>query len=112
MLCETKKEKTIDMFVIGFNRSAVSRLVAQCREAGHSCQYDPFQSSMKSQFRQANKLNAERVFILGEEELTTNQVTIKHMRTSDQIKIGLDRVDDFLDKIGSGERREPAPTPD
>jgi len=69
---EKKEEKTV--FVVGRDRAAVCKLVANCREAGLISHYDPFQSSMKSQFRQANRAGAWKVLILGEEELKLEQV--------------------------------------
>ena len=82
---EEKKEQSV--FIVGTDRAAVSKLVAECREADIACRYDPFQSSMKSQFRQANKAGASQVVILGEEELKSGKVSIKNMADSQQATV-------------------------
>ena len=48
-------------------------------------------SSMKSQMRQANKLGASAVIILGEDELRKNCVIFKDMKTSDQGDISIEQ---------------------
>jgi len=91
-----KEEKSV--FVVGMDRSAVCKLVATCREADMICHYDAFQSSMKSQFRQANKSGATTVLILGEEELKTKQVSVKDMQDGQQTVIELVTVVEYLKK--------------
>ncbi len=54
-------------------------------------------SSMKSQMRLANKLNAKNVLILGEDELNNNCVTVKDMSTSEQQSVTMD--DNFKEII-------------
>lgn len=92
MLTEPEVIPQTTVFIIGHDRLAVSRLTAECRQAGFVCHYDPFQSSMKSQFRQANKVNADQVIVLGEEELKNGQVAIKNMHSSNQVTIAIDAV--------------------
>ena len=93
---EEKKENSV--FVVGMDRSAVCKLVATCREEDIICYYDAFQSSMKSQFRQANKSGATTVLILGEEELKSKQVSVKDMQDGQQTLIELDAVIKYLKK--------------
>lgn len=97
MLIESREEQVEGIFVIGHDRQAVTQLVAKAREAGYKCLYDPFQASMKSQLRQANRANVKQVLILGEEELKTNQVAVKNMIDGTQKQVGVDTV---LDHIG------------
>ena len=40
--------------------------------------------SLKAQMKQANRVGARYVLMLGEEEVKTNQVTLKNMATGDQ----------------------------
>lgn len=75
------------MFVICNDRAKVTEIVAKCREAEFACHYDPFQSSMKSQFRQANKLGANTVLVLGEDELKKGVISVKNMQTGEQVSI-------------------------
>ncbi|MCP4749675.1 MAG: histidine--tRNA ligase [Proteobacteria bacterium] len=96
MLITPDKREKNSVFVVGHERQSVSLLVARCREAGIACHYDPFQSSMKSQFRQANKIGADKVLILGEDELKNGQVSIKDMQKGDQITVKLEEVANYL----------------
>lgn len=87
MLIETPSKSPIDIFVIGDQRKEILKMVSLCRKSGYSTLYDPFQSSMKSQFRQANRVNAKKVIILGEEEIKHHQITLKDMENGTQIKL-------------------------
>lgn len=93
---EIQEEKGI--FVIGHDRKIVQKLVAECREAGFKCMYDPFQSSMKSQFRQANRNEAEYVLIAEDEEIKNNTVSVKNMRDSSQITVNREEIISYLNK--------------
>ncbi len=92
MLIDMEAQKPEGIFVIGHDRRVVNRLVSNCREAGYKTLYDPFQSSMKSQFRQANKANVYHVLILGDDELKEGKVSVKNMTTSDQTSVAIDQV--------------------
>ena len=48
--------------------------------------------SMKSQMREANKLGAKYVIIIGENELQQNQAELKDLTTGNQEKVGLDSI--------------------
>ncbi len=91
---EEKADKSV--FVVGADRSSVSRMVAVCREAGIICRYDPFLSSMKSQFRQANKAGVSQVLVLGEEELKNGKASVKNMQDGEQTTIDSSKVVEFL----------------
>ena len=55
-----------------------------------SFDYNP--KSFGAQMKKANKINAEYVLILGEEEQKENVVTLKKFRTGEQEKYSLDKV--------------------
>lgn len=92
LLTVPEQQTPYTVFVVGMDRTAVAGLVAMCREAGISCHYDPFQSSMKSQFRQANKAEAAKVLVLGETELKSGSVSIKNMQSGQQMTVALESV--------------------
>ena len=56
------------------------------------------EGSMKSMMRKANKMQANFVLILGEEEQKTNTVTIKDMQTGESQNIKQAKVVSFLKK--------------
>ncbi len=52
--------------------------------------------SMKSQLSRANKLNAKFVLILGEEEIKSNTITVKDMKTGAQERAPLNEIVGFM----------------
>jgi histidyl-tRNA synthetase len=98
MLTAPEKKNPFSLFVLGHDRVAVSKLVAQCRDAGITCYYDPLQSSMKSQFRQANKREANLVLIIEETELSKNIVAVKNMSDGTQQEIPSEQIVDFVSR--------------
>ena len=44
---------------------------------------------MKAQMKQANKFQAKKVIIFGEDELTRGAVTLRDMATSEQAEVAL-----------------------
>ncbi|MBU2512538.1 histidine--tRNA ligase [bacterium] len=104
MLIRLGEKKADGLFVIGHHRRMVNTLVSNCREAGYKTLYDPFQSSMKSQFRQANKANVSHVLILGDDELKEGIVSVKNMTTSTQTSVPIDRIIGHIESELSPER--------
>ena len=47
---------------------------------------------MKSQMRQADSSNARFCAIIGDEELASQEVTLKNMESGEQQKVGFDHV--------------------
>ncbi len=45
-------------------------------------------TSLKSQMRRANRINARKVIIIGEDEVTSNSVSSKDMATKEEISVG------------------------
>ena len=64
-------------------------LLNQLRRLGICADMDHSGRSMKSQMKQANRVNAKYVAIFGETELQTDQVTLKNMTTGEQTMLPL-----------------------
>lgn len=84
MLIEAPQSTSPSLFVVGQDMISISQIVEECRQAGYICHYDSHRSSIKSQMRQANRLEAKVVLILGEKELESNEVSIKDMNNNTQ----------------------------
>jgi histidyl-tRNA synthetase len=70
--------------------------------AGVVCEMDLGGKSLKSQMKQANRLGAKYVLILGDREIEENTAILRNMSTKEQSSIGLDNlVDRIQTKIGS-----------
>ncbi len=70
--------------------------------AGVVCEMDLGGKSLKSQMKQANRLGAKYVLILGDREIEENTATLRNMETKEQTPMGLDNiVDRILTTLGS-----------
>jgi histidyl-tRNA synthetase len=68
------------------------KLLAALRATGVPAETDYLGRSLKAQMKQANRLNARAVVILGEDELRQGVATVRDMATSQQENVPLDRV--------------------
>jgi histidyl-tRNA synthetase len=68
------------------------RLLAALRAADVPAETDYLGRSLKAQMKQANKLNARTVIILGEDELRQGVATVRDMATSQQETVPLEQV--------------------
>lgn len=89
---EQAQAPPIDAYLVGLNAEARPRLfelAAELRAAGHSVVYDIQDRSMKAQMREANRLKAKQVLILGESELAAGTIAIKDMAIGEQRFVAL-----------------------
>ena len=63
------------------------RLVRDLREAGKSVDMDTCDRKLKGQMKFANKVGAKYSIIIGEDEIKTDELTIKDMESGEQRKI-------------------------
>lgn len=62
------------------------------REAGIAAELDHQGRSLKSQFKQADRLGAGYVVIVGPDEIAAGQVTLRNMRTKEEVRSALAAV--------------------
>ncbi len=71
------------------------------RLAGFNVEIDYNGKSFKSNFKQADKVNARYIIIIGEEEVESKILTVKNNETKEEYKVKLDKIIEFLDeKLG------------
>ena len=97
-------------YVIAMDDSCVETtfdLAHALRKAGFKVETSYKVSSMKSQMRQANKLNASLVIIIGEEEIKKEAVTVKDMDegTQEEISIKNNNYKELMQKISDVNQR-------
>jgi histidyl-tRNA synthetase len=68
------------------------------RRRGISVEIDGEKKSLKSQMRRADKLRAEQVLIVGDDELGKGIALLRNMDTKGQIELPLDRIEDEIEK--------------
>ena len=69
-----------------------STLAARLREAGIAAELDHQGRSLKSQFKQADRLGARFVVVVGPDELAAGEVTLREMATSEERRAPLAEV--------------------
>ena len=67
------------------------------RLSGFSADIDFMNRNVKGNFKQADRLNARFIILIGEEEVNTNILTIKDNHTKEEYKVELDDLVEFLD---------------
>jgi histidyl-tRNA synthetase len=91
------------VYVVPAHESALPKVFTLVRdirrEVGCSCDVVYTAGSMKSQLRQANKVGARYVLILGDEEMKEGTITFKDMQRSEQKKIRQSEMMELLKKI-------------
>lgn len=76
------------------DNSKIQKLLLDLRTAGIKCDSDFLARSVKSQMKEANRLNAEYVIVLGETELETGKCKMKRMADSKEIEADMNRIYD------------------
>lgn len=65
---------------------------AACRAAGHSAEIYPESAKLRKQFEYADKKGIRYVVIAGEDEVASNKLTIKDIKTGEQKKIKISEI--------------------
>ncbi|HIU64742.1 MAG TPA: histidine--tRNA ligase [Candidatus Avacidaminococcus intestinavium] len=101
LLPETSEQ--VDVFIVvpdQENRKLGFKIAYELRKKGISTVIDSIPRSMKAQLKQANKLQAEKVLLLGAEELSRQKVVLKDMLKSEQQEIAIENIALILAKTG------------
>lgn len=87
----------LDYFIIRLNDDSANAFsVAQhLRDRGFSVELDYLDRSVKAQMREANKLNAEKVVFIGGEEEKDGLLTLKFMKTGEQVSIKPEMISEY-----------------
>ena len=94
-------DKSIDAYVIPMSENEKKyafQVVNALRMSGFSADFDYMERNIKSNFKQADRLNASFVILIGEEEVKTNIITVKNNKTLEEYKLGIRDLIDFLDE--------------
>ncbi len=83
-------EPPLKLYFVTIGEAAKSfcmNLMKQLRSTGIKCETDFLNRSVKSQMKEANRMNAEYVVVIGDEELKNNSAMLRKMSDSTEIKI-------------------------
>ena len=94
-------ENSIDTYIIPFsdNEKEYSlNLIQEIRMNGFKADMDYLNRNLKSNFKQADRLNTKFIIIIGEEEINNNLLTIKNNQTKEEYKVKREEIIEFLDR--------------
>jgi len=89
------EEKKVNVFIAALGeeaRTLAAKLLRDLRQRGVVCDTDYLGRSLKAQMREANRQKAEKVLIIGEEEIKKGKAVVKDMQSGEQEEIALDDV--------------------
>ncbi len=92
-------EQRTDLYLVSLNKATqqyVIKLAEQLRGNGMIVAIDLLRRSVKAQMREANKMNAKYVIVIGEDEIKSNLLTIKDMTNGEQTQYSLTGIADFF----------------
>lgn len=90
---------TIDIYVIPYNNDMIPKslqIVKNLRDSGFNVDIDLLRRGLSKSLKYANSMNAKKIIILGPEELKQDSVTIKDMKTGEQI---ISKIKNILDAV-------------
>lgn len=96
---ELTTEKPLDAFVIVFNddiRPTATQILYQLRQANYIADMNYTQKGFKGQLKQALRLNAKYLIILGDDEYQKGVVAIKNTTTEIQEEVPFSRITHYL----------------
>lgn len=91
----------IDVYIIPMSENEKQKslnVTNNLRMNGFKVDMDYLNRNIKSNFKQADRLNSKFVIIIGEEEIKTNVATIKNNHEKTEEKIEFDKLVEYLDK--------------
>jgi len=74
----------------------VLELLDRLRALGIGCEHYPDNAKMKKQLAYADSKKIPFVILAGDDEISGSQVTVKNMRTGEQLRLRKDELGDFL----------------
>ena len=84
--------------VDGSTRNQAFLVAQRLRDAGFSVELDHQNRSLKSQFKQADKLQAKLVLIIGPDELAASALTVREMASRNEHVVSLEKLEEELGK--------------
>jgi histidyl-tRNA synthetase len=90
------QETKLNLFIATLGEEAKAfavKLIRDLRQKNITCDTDYLQRSLKAQMKEADRQKAEKVLIIGEEEMKKGKAILRDMQTGEQKEIVLAEVD-------------------
>jgi histidyl-tRNA synthetase len=88
-------QRKLNLFIAALGDEAKAfavKLIRDLRGQNVTCETDYLQRSLKAQMREANRQKAEKVLIIGEEEMRKGKALLKDMQNGEQQEIDLEQA--------------------
>lgn len=96
---ESINKRPLDCYIMYVNEEEKIKaitLAQDLRMCGISCDYDTTGRSFKSQFKEADRNNAELLIILNSEDLKLGLITVKDNLTKEETKVDENEIIDYI----------------
>ena len=93
--------KTLDIYIIPMSEKEKVYSYQLCNELrmnGFSVDIDYMNRNIKANFKQADRLDAKYIIIIGDDEINSNILTIKNNSTKEEYKIEKEKLIEFFDE--------------
>ncbi len=94
-------DKGLDIYVIPMSeeqKTYAFALTQSLRMSGFTVDIDYMNRKIAGNFKQADRYNTKYVIIIGDEEVSSNILTIKNNDTKEEFKINVEEIVDFFDE--------------
>lgn len=94
-----EEENNLDIYAFGLEEKQNTYLISlvnSLRLNGFNVDMDLNNRNLKNNFKHADKLNANFIIIVGEDEVKNNVVTLKDNKTKEEYKVKLEELIEFL----------------
>jgi len=95
------EQVSLDLFVAALGETAQKlsfKWIQQLRKAGLAVEMEYASRSLKAQLKYANRLGAQKVLMVGENELKSGKAILKNMSTGEQVEVALEDLVENLRK--------------
>lgn len=99
---EPWENKTTDFYIAPMDDTCKSyslKVLNMLRMNGFNGDMDYMNRSLKSNFKQAERLNTKYIIIIGNDEIENNMVTIKNNETKESKTVTFDDIVDYFDEV-------------
>ncbi|MCX7745561.1 MAG: histidine--tRNA ligase [Clostridia bacterium] len=93
--------KGIDLFIANIGEKAfkfAQKLVYELRNKGIAAENDVVGRSLKAQMKYADKMGADYVIVLGDDEILNGKAMLKNMKKGDQKEVSLESISQIFNK--------------
>ena len=102
MAKQIEQHQILDVFMVLIGEDALQIGMNMAIDIRETCDLsvitETLRRSMRSQMREANRLNAKYCLIIGEDEIKTNTVMVKNMIDGQQISIDINKITDYFNQ--------------